>query len=90
MMYRIEISSVAEAEADEAFLKFSQMVSPERAKQRYSGLLQAIGYKAAIGTTELGATVIKCCLLGLLIGLPPTARSIELEFVAMLAGSSGA
>lgn len=42
MMYRIEISSVAEAEADAAFLKFSQASSSERAKQWYSGLLQAI------------------------------------------------
>lgn len=42
MKYRIEISSVAEAEADSAFLRFSQVASPARASQWYSGLLQAI------------------------------------------------
>ena len=42
MKYRIEISSVAEAEADEAFLRLSQTISPTRAKQWYVGLLQAI------------------------------------------------
>ncbi|WP_257999496.1 type II toxin-antitoxin system RelE/ParE family toxin [Fischerella thermalis] len=42
MEYRIEISSVAEAEADSAFLRLSQMVSPTKASQWYAGLLQAI------------------------------------------------
>ncbi|MEQ9482268.1 MAG: hypothetical protein RIG27_08255 [Coleofasciculus sp. F4-SAH-05] len=42
MKYRIEISSVAEAEADSAFLRFYQVTSPTRASQWYSGLLQAI------------------------------------------------
>jgi plasmid stabilization system protein ParE len=42
MKYRIEISSVAEAEADNACLQLSQMTSPERARRWYSGLLQAI------------------------------------------------
>ncbi len=42
MKYRIEISSVAEAEADSAFLRFSQVTSPTRASQWYSGLLQTI------------------------------------------------
>jgi plasmid stabilization system protein ParE len=42
MKYRIEISSVAEAEADSAFLRFSQIASPTKASQWYSGLLQAI------------------------------------------------
>jgi plasmid stabilization system protein ParE len=42
MNYRIEISSVAEAEADSAFLRLSQVTSPAKASQWYSGLLQAI------------------------------------------------
>ncbi|NJL54493.1 MAG: type II toxin-antitoxin system RelE/ParE family toxin [Leptolyngbyaceae cyanobacterium RM2_2_4] len=42
MKYRIEISSVAEAEADGAFLRLSQVTSPARASQWYSGLLQSI------------------------------------------------
>lgn len=42
MKYRIEISSVAEAEADGAFLQLSQVTSPAKASQWYSGLLQAI------------------------------------------------
>lgn len=42
MRYRIEISSVAEAEADGAFLRLSQVISPAKASQWYSGLLQAI------------------------------------------------
>ncbi|BAU05840.1 type II toxin-antitoxin system RelE/ParE family toxin [Fischerella sp. NIES-3754] len=42
MAYRIEISSVAEAEADSAFLRLSQIISPSRASQWYAGLLQAI------------------------------------------------
>jgi plasmid stabilization system protein ParE len=43
MKYHVEISSVAEAEADSACLQLSQATSPERAGQWYSGLLQAIG-----------------------------------------------
>lgn len=42
MNYRIEISSVAEAEADGAFLWFSQVADIQRAKLWYDGLLQAI------------------------------------------------
>jgi plasmid stabilization system protein ParE len=42
MTYRIEISSVAEAEADKAFLWISQILSPERASRWYEGLLSAI------------------------------------------------
>ncbi|MBR8831298.1 MAG: hypothetical protein N5P05_001513 [Chroococcopsis gigantea SAG 12.99] len=42
MKYRIEISSLAEAEADRAFLRLSQVTSPAKAVQWYSGLLQAI------------------------------------------------
>jgi plasmid stabilization system protein ParE len=42
MKYRIEISSVAEAEADSAFLRLSQLTSSTKANQWYSGLLQTI------------------------------------------------
>jgi plasmid stabilization system protein ParE len=42
MKYRIEISSVAEAEADNAFLWISQVTSPERASRWYEELLRAI------------------------------------------------
>ncbi len=42
MKYRIDISSMAEAEADSAFLRLSQATSPAKASQWYSGLLQAI------------------------------------------------
>jgi plasmid stabilization system protein ParE len=42
MKYRIEISSVAEAEADHAFLQLSQVTTSVKASQWYSGLLQAI------------------------------------------------
>ncbi|MEB3230128.1 MAG: type II toxin-antitoxin system RelE/ParE family toxin [Leptolyngbyaceae bacterium] len=42
MTYRIEIASVAESEADQAFLQLSQRTSPEYAKQWYGGLLKAI------------------------------------------------
>jgi plasmid stabilization system protein ParE len=42
MKYRIEISSVAEAEADAAFLSLSQLTSPPKASQWHSGLLEAI------------------------------------------------
>lgn len=42
MEYRVEISSVAEAEADDAFVRLSQITSPAKASRWYSGLLQAI------------------------------------------------
>ena len=42
MKHQIEISSVAEAEADSVFLRLSQVTSPVKASQWYSGLLQAI------------------------------------------------
>lgn len=42
MKYRIEISSIAEAEADNAFLRLSQVTSPIQASQWYAGLLEAI------------------------------------------------
>ena len=42
MKYRIEISSIAEAEADRAFLRLSQIAAPATAKQWYAGLIQAI------------------------------------------------
>ena len=43
MTYRIEIASVAQAEADRAFLRLSQSTSLNAAKEWYSGLLNAIG-----------------------------------------------
>jgi plasmid stabilization system protein ParE len=42
MTYHIEISSVAEAEADSAYLKLAQVISQESATNWYSGLLNAI------------------------------------------------
>lgn len=42
MKYEIEISSVAEAEADSAFLWISQVTTPERASNWYEGLLKTI------------------------------------------------
>lgn len=42
MRYCIEISSVAEAEADNAFLWLSQFISSDKARQWYDGLLRAI------------------------------------------------
>jgi plasmid stabilization system protein ParE len=42
MKYHIEISSIAESEADSAFLRLSQLISPTKASQWYSGLLKAI------------------------------------------------
>jgi plasmid stabilization system protein ParE len=42
MSYRIEIASIAEAEADQAFLWTAQRVSQEAAGRWYQGLLQAI------------------------------------------------
>lgn len=41
MKYRIEISSVAEAQADSAFLRLSQVTSSTKASQWYAGFLQA-------------------------------------------------
>jgi plasmid stabilization system protein ParE len=43
MNYRIEISSIAETEADSAFLRLSQISSSVQASQWYAGLLEAIG-----------------------------------------------
>jgi plasmid stabilization system protein ParE len=42
MRYRIEISSVAEAEADSAFMSLAQFTSLTKTGQWYSGLLEAI------------------------------------------------
>lgn len=42
MKYRIEVSSVAEAEADGAFLRLSKVTSSTKASQWYAGLLKAI------------------------------------------------
>jgi plasmid stabilization system protein ParE len=42
MKYRIEISSLAEAEADRAFLSLSRLTSPAKASQWHGGLLAAI------------------------------------------------
>ena len=42
MKYRIEISSIAETEADSAFLRLSQITSSTQASQWYSKLLEAI------------------------------------------------
>ncbi|MFZ4557264.1 MAG: type II toxin-antitoxin system RelE/ParE family toxin [Pseudanabaena sp.] len=42
MNYRIEISSIAEAEADSVFLRLSQISSSVKARQWYAGLLEAI------------------------------------------------
>jgi hypothetical protein len=42
MKCHIEVSSVAEAEADSAFLQLSQVTSLVKASQWYSGLLKAI------------------------------------------------
>lgn len=42
MKYYIKISSVAEAEADAAFLRISQITSPQTASQWYARLLTAI------------------------------------------------
>lgn len=42
MNYRIEISSIAEAEADSAFLRLPQISSSVKASQWYAGLLEAI------------------------------------------------
>lgn len=42
MTYRVEVSSTARAEADAAFLSFSQYASPERAQKWYQQLITAI------------------------------------------------
>lgn len=42
MNYRIDFSSVAKAEADAAFLSFSQFTTPDRAQEWYQGLIKAI------------------------------------------------
>lgn len=42
MTYRVDLSSVAKAEADAAFLSFSQYTTPEQAQHWYQGLIEAI------------------------------------------------
>ena len=42
MTYRVDLSSVAKAEADAAFLSFSQYTTPEQAQRWYQGLIKAI------------------------------------------------
>jgi hypothetical protein len=42
MTYRIDFSSIAKAEADAAFLSFSQFTTDERAQLWYQGLIKAI------------------------------------------------
>ena len=42
MTHRIDISSVAKAEADAAFLSFAQYTPPARAQEWYQGLIQTI------------------------------------------------
>lgn len=42
MIYRADLSSVAKAEADAAFLSFSQYTTPSRAQSLYQGLIKAI------------------------------------------------
>jgi hypothetical protein len=42
MRYRIEFPSVAQAEADAAFLSFSQFTTPDRTQAWYQGLIKAI------------------------------------------------
>lgn len=42
MTYRIDFSSIAKAEADDAFLSFSQFTTPDRAQEWYQGLIKAI------------------------------------------------
>jgi plasmid stabilization system protein ParE len=42
MKYQIEISNVAEADADRAFMSLAQLTSPVQASQWHSGLLAAI------------------------------------------------
>ena len=40
MTYRVDLSSVAKAEADAAFLSFSQYTTPEQAQRWYQGLIK--------------------------------------------------
>lgn len=42
MIYRLDLSSTAKAEAEAAFLSFSQYSTPERAKDWYQPLIAAI------------------------------------------------
>ncbi|MHC5672701.1 hypothetical protein [Nostoc sp.] len=42
MTYRIDFSSIAKAEADAAFLSFSQFTTDERAQLWYQGLIKTI------------------------------------------------
>lgn len=42
MKYKIEISSLAEAEADQAFLWMLKFASPQKTRDWYQGLLKAI------------------------------------------------
>lgn len=42
MKYRIDLSSVAKAEADAAFLSFSQYATTEQSQRWYQGLIKAI------------------------------------------------
>ena len=42
MKYRIEISSVAEADADGVFISLSQLTSPAKASQWHGGLIESI------------------------------------------------
>ena len=42
MKYKIEISNLAESEADQAFLWMLQISSPEKTSNWYKGLLKAI------------------------------------------------
>lgn len=42
MTYRIDLSSVAKAEADAAFLSFAQYTTSDRAQEWYQGLIKAI------------------------------------------------
>jgi plasmid stabilization system protein ParE len=42
MTYGIDVSSVAKANADAAFLGFAQFTDPDRAQAWYQGLIQAI------------------------------------------------
>jgi plasmid stabilization system protein ParE len=48
MSFQIEISSVAKAEADAAFLRISQLTTVPQGKAWYSGLLTAIDSLAVI------------------------------------------
>ena len=42
MTYRVDLSSVAKAEADAAFLNFSRYATVEKAQSWYQGLIKAI------------------------------------------------